>query len=145
MEVLSRALLSLAAIVAALILVAAAVLFLGAALYLWLVALAVAPALAALIVGVVGFVLAGLIVLAARLSWRCRGTRRPTGDRGANASLGAGNLNDLAAQLGSLAARELSAEAQAHPYRAVVVSLLAGLAVGGSPTLRNVLDKLLKN
>ena len=145
MELLSRALLSLAAIVAALILVAAAVLFLGAALYLWLVALSFAPSLAALIVGGVGFALAGLIVLAARLSWRCGRTRRSASDRGAAAAPGAGNLNDLAAQLGSLAARELNAEAQAHPYRAVVVSLLAGLAVGSSPALRNMLDKLLKN
>jgi hypothetical protein len=142
---LSRALISMAAVLAAIILVAAAVVFLGAALYLWLLSLSAAPPLAALLVGLTGLILAGLIILAARMASRCGRTGRPNGNSGsADAGL-AGNVNELAAQLGSLAARELTSQAQAHPYRAVVASLLAGIAVGGSPALRNMLDKMLKH
>jgi hypothetical protein len=56
----------------------------------------------------------------------------------------AGDLNDIAATLGGLAARELTTRAQAHPYRAFGVALLAGLAVGISPELRNILKDVLK-
>jgi hypothetical protein len=146
---LSQALIAVAAAVAAIIFVATAAIFLGAALYLFLVSLSAAPPLAALLVGLAGLVLAGLIALAVRMTWRCRRTGRTGGGSGSadpgRAGDAAGDVADLAAQLGSLAARELASQAQAHPYRAVVVSLLAGLAVGGSPALRNMLEKMLKN
>jgi xanthosine utilization system XapX-like protein len=145
-RLLSRALISFAAAAAAMILVAAATLFLGAALYLLLISMSVAPPLTALLVGLAGFSLAGLIVAAVRLTWRRAPTRLPGGsNRPAAAADLAGNANDLAAQLGTLAARELTSQAQAHPYRTVVVSLLAGLAVGGSPALRNAIENMLKS
>jgi xanthosine utilization system XapX-like protein len=144
-RLLSRALISMAAAVAAIILAAIAVMFLGGALYLLLVSMSATPPLAALLVGLVGLVLVALIILVARIATRRSRTSVTTGRTGsADAGL-AGNVNELAANLGSLAARKLTSQAQAHPYRTVLVSLIAGLAVGGSPELRNMIEKMLKN
>jgi hypothetical protein len=142
---LSRLLTSMAAAVAAIILAAAAAIFLCVALYLFLVSMSVAPPLAALLVGLVLLMLAGLIILAARMAPRFRRTPRTSGNPGSAAPGPAGNVNDLAAQLGSLAAEQLTGQAQAHPYRTFLVALLAGVTVGGSPELRNVFNKILKS
>jgi hypothetical protein len=137
---LSRVAISLAAAVAAIIFAAASVVFLGAALYLFLVPTMPAP-FAALVVGLVGLVLAGLIILVARMTSR----RGPAGvGIGAADPSRAGDLSDIAATLGGLAARELTSGTQAHPYRAFGVALLAGLAVGISPELRKILMGVLK-
>jgi hypothetical protein len=136
---LSRALISMVAAVAAIILVATAAIFLCAALYLFLVSLRVAPPLAALFAGLAALILAGLIMLAARMAPSFRRTRRPS-DPGDD-----GNVDDLAARLGGLTAEQLNIGAQAHPYRTFAVALLAGLAVGVSPELRNLLRKTLKD
>lgn len=137
---LSRAAISLAAAVAAIILVAASVGFLGVALYLLLVPVMAAP-FAALAVGLAGFAIAGLIALVIRMTWR----GRPAGRRVGSAAPGrAGDVNDVAATLGELAAREMTSRAQAHPYTAFAVALAAGLAIGISPELRNFLTGLLK-
>jgi hypothetical protein len=136
---LSRALISMVAAVAAIILVATAAIFLCAALYLLLVSQSVAPPLAALLAGLAALILAGLIILAARMAPGIRRTSRTNGpDRD-------GNVDDLAARLGGLAAEQLNTGAQAHPYRTFAVALLAGLAVGASPELRNMLRKTLKD
>jgi hypothetical protein len=135
-QFLSRVTIWSAAAIAALIFVATAVLFLGAALYLALVPI-MAPQFAALVVGLTGFVMAGLIILIARLTSR----RAPS--RSTDAS-GTGDINQVAAALGDLAARERTSQTQAHPYRAFGVALLAGLAVGISPELRNILKGVLK-
>jgi hypothetical protein len=141
---LSRAVTSMAAAVAAIILVATAAIFLCAALYLFLVSLFIEPPLAALLAGLAALLLAGLIILAARMAPRFRRTDRTSAKTG-SADLGlAGNVNDLAAKLGGLAAEQLNTQAQAHPYRTFAVALLAGLAVGGSPELRSVFEKILK-
>ena len=145
---LSRMLISTAAAAAAMILVAAAAIFLCAALYLFLVSLSVAPPLAALLVGLAGLALAGLIILASSMASRRHPTGRTSGNTASAPVDPAGNahnVDDLAAKLGELAVRELASQVQAHPYRMVVVSLLAGLAVGGIPELRNILEKMLKN
>ena len=134
---LSQVAISLAAAVAAIIFVAAAVGFLGVALYLSLVPVMPAP-VAALVVGLAGLVIAGLIGLAARMAAR----RRPAGGRAGSPD--PGRANDVAATLGNLAARELASRAQARPYRAFAVALAAGLAVGISPELRNILKGVLK-
>jgi hypothetical protein len=142
---ISRVVISVAAALAAVMLVVLAVIFRGGALYLFLVSISAAPALAALVVGLTGLVLAGLIILATRMASQC-GRKNQAGERSGPADPGAaGNIGDLASQLGGLAARELTAQTQAHPYRAVAVALLAGLAVGGSPELRDMLKKMLKN
>jgi hypothetical protein len=104
-----------------------------------------APPLAALLVGLVGFIVAGLILLAAGMASRYGRTGRSNGNSGSADPGLAGNVNDLAAKLGGLAAGQLTAQAQAHPYRTFAVALLAGLAVGASPELRNMLEKMLKN
>lgn len=135
----------MAAAVAAIILVATAAIFLCAALYLFLVSLSAAPPLAALLAGLAALILAGLIILAARMAPRFGRTDRTSGNTGSADPGLAGNVNDLAAKLGGLAAQQLTTQAQAHPYRTFVVALLAGLAVGGSPELRNMLEKMLKN
>ena len=133
---LSRAVTSAAAAVAAIILAATAAIFLCAALYLFLVSLSVAPPLAALLAGLAALAVAGLIILAARMAPRFRGMGR---------TRGSGNVDDLAAKLGGLAAQQLNTAAQAHPYRTFGVALLAGLAVGGSPELRSMFEKILKD
>jgi hypothetical protein len=139
MWMLSRALISMVAAVAAIILVATAAIFLCAALYLFLVSLWVAPPLAALFAGLAALILAGLIMLAARMA---PGVRRTSRTRGPG---GDGNVDDLAARLGGLAAEQLNTGAQVHPYRTFAVALLAGLAVGASPEIRNMLRKTLKD
>ena len=68
-QFLSRVTIWSAAAIAALIFVATAIVFLGAALYLSLVPIMVPP-FAALVVGVAGFVIAGLIILVARMTSR---------------------------------------------------------------------------
>jgi hypothetical protein len=141
---LSRALISLAAAVAAIMLVATAVVFLCGALYLCLVSMSAAPPLAALIVGLVLLILAGLIILAARVTPLRGGTSRTSGKTGIADPGPTGDVGDLAATLGGLAAQQLSGHAQAHPYRTFAVALLAGLAVGASPELRNMLKTALK-
>jgi xanthosine utilization system XapX-like protein len=129
-----------AAAIAAIIFAAASVGFLGAALYLSLVPIMVPP-FAALVVGLVGLALAGLIILVARMISR----RSPAAlGTGAADPSRAGDVNDIAAALGGLAARELTSRTQAHPYRAFAVALGAGLAVGISPELRDILKGALK-
>jgi hypothetical protein len=127
------------AAVAAIILVASAAICLCAAVYLFLVSLSVAPPLAALLAGLAALILAGLIILAARMSPGLRRRDRPSGS-GPDS-----NVDDLAAMLGRLAAHQLNTEAQAHPYRTFAAALLAGLAVGASPEISNMLRKTLKD
>ena len=136
---LSGAVTSMAAAVAAIILIPTAAIFLCAALYLFLVSLSVAPPFAALLTGLAALAVAGSIILAARMAPSFRGMGRTRGPGHI------GNVDGLAAKLGGLAAQQLNTEAQAHPYRTFGVALLAGLAVGGSPELRNVFEKVLKN
>ena len=138
--ILSQVTIWSAAAIAAIIFVATAIVFLGAALYLSLVPIMIPP-FAALVVGLVGLAVAGLIILVARMISR----RSPAGPgTGAADPSRAGDLNDIAASLGGLAARELTSRTQAHPYRAFAVALGAGLAVGISPELRDILKGALK-
>jgi hypothetical protein len=139
-RLLSRAAILLAAIIAAIILLSIATLFLCGALYLYLVSASVAPPLAALLAGLATVLAAGLIMLGVGIM-----SRRRTEDRRANAVPSpVGQANNLATNLGGLAAREFTALAQAHPYRASILALLGGLAVGGSPELRETLKKMLQ-
>jgi hypothetical protein len=134
---LSRVMLSAAAIVAAIIVAATSLLFLGGALYQFLLSLMVSPAAAALVVGLVGLAAAMLIVLLAR--W-LSGSRPPNA---AAPSIGTGT-NELAAELGGLVARQIASSAQAHPYGAIGVALVAGLVVGANPELRKALMSAFK-
>jgi hypothetical protein len=137
-------LISMAAAVAAIIFVMMAVICLFGALYLFLVTMSVSPPLAALVVGLTGFGLAGLIILAAGVTSRCHRPGRWCSRTGIAGPGCAGNANDLAAELAGRAAQELTARALAHPYRAFVGALLAGLLIGGSAELRDVFNGTIK-
>jgi len=126
-------------------LVSTAAVFLCGSLYLFLISMSAGPPLAALIVGLVLLTLAGMIILAAREAPSWGRTSRTSAKAGAANPGPTGNVNDLAATLGGLAAEQLTSQARAHPYRTFAVALLAGLAVGSSPELRNMLNKVLKN
>lgn len=135
-RLLSRMVIAIAACVAALIFVAMAVGFLGGALYLWLVSMPLAPPLAAFLVGAAGLAVAVLILITAKMI-----SARRRGDRVASARTSA---TDVAGDLGQLIAQEAVSLANAHPYRAFVVSLIAGFAAGASPELRQIFKGLLK-
>lgn len=126
-----RITLSAVAIVVALIFTVTSVLFLGGSLYLFLLSVMLAPATAALVVGVVGLTVATLIIWIMRQLYR---PRPPKAD-----ALSFDGANDLAAQLGGLVARKVASSTQAHPYAAIGIALVAGLAIGLSPELRKVL------
>jgi hypothetical protein len=142
---LFRVAVSLAAMMAAIILSSIAAVFLCGALYVYLVSAAAAPALAALLVGLATMIAVGLIILAVYVMSR----RDPAGrmhDRTIGIARSAvGQVNDMAANLESLAAREFTVLAQAHPYRALILALFGGLAIGRSPELREMLRRTLRN
>jgi hypothetical protein len=119
------------------ILSAIAVWFLGYSLLLLLVSAGVGPSAAALIVAVVGLVLAALAGLGARWLLRPRLAPPATATR-------RGAVDELAGQIGSLAARQTVASVRAHPYGAIGAALAAGLAVGALPELRKLLSGILK-
>lgn len=133
---LSRVVFATAASIAALIFSAVAVAFLGGALYLWLGSMPLAPSLAALIVGAAGLGVAALILLTAQMISACRRTARVAPARTAATA--------AAGELGQLIAHEAVSLTNAYPYRAFVVSLIAGFAAGASPELRRIFKSSLK-
>ena len=136
-QFLTRVALAIAAFALAVVLIVLAMAFLGGALYLWLVSQAVAPPLAALIVGLAGLGCAAIIALVARLLSRRSQPSSAARQRSVSAA-------DLAGELGEAAAREAVSLLQNHPYRALLISLAAGFAVGASPELRQILKDTLK-
>jgi xanthosine utilization system XapX-like protein len=133
---LSRIVFAAAAYAAALIFVSVAVGFLGSALYLWLVSIPLAPPLAALLVGVAGLAVAALIVLTAKwilARWRT-----------ARVASGPISPTDPAGELGQLIVQEAATLVTAYPYRAFVISLIAGFAIGASPEFRGIFKSSLK-
>ena len=120
-----------------------AIAFLTGALYLFLCSMLTQPA-AALIVGLVGLGLAALIALVVRLVSR-RGAASPLGRvASSQSSQDSSNINDIAARLAGLTAQEMVTLVRAHPHRAAIVSLIAGLAVGLSSEIRNVLKAVIR-
>ena len=138
---LSRLMLVQAGWVAVVLVLLVAYGFLSAAGYLFLRDVTGAP-MAALICGVVTLGLAALIALsthlmAAKLSIR-RTHALSRDDRGT-----ASGEYGTAAEVGSVVGEEIASLVRAHSQGAVVVSLLAGLAVGVSPRLRRTLRDIL--
>jgi hypothetical protein len=134
----SRAALVLAPALVAMACVIAASGFLIAALYLYLLALSAPPALAALIVGLALLALAALVIVAARivaLYWQ-RHTGRAVADEA--------GIGSIASELGTRAAREAAAAAEAHPYYTFCAAFLAGLTLGGSAELRSFVETALR-
>ncbi len=134
---LSRAVIAVAAALVAIGSVVAATGFLIGALYLYLLAVPMTPGLAALTVGLVLLTVAALVVVAAWIVVRPR-RPRPSG------AAPAGGRDTLAAGLGNIAAREAVAAAEAHPYYAFSAAFLAGLALGGSPEVQDLVKTVLK-
>ena len=128
-----------ASLIALIVFLIVAIAFLTGALYLFLCSIPLTRPAAALIVGLVGLGLAALIALVVRLVSR-RGATFPLGRvAGSGASHDSSNINDIAARLAGLTAQEMVTLIRAHPHRAVIVSLIAGLAVGFSAEIRNIL------
>ncbi len=128
-----------ASLIALIVFLIVAIAFLTGALYLFLCSIPLTRPAAALIVGLVGLGLAALIALVVRLVSR-RGATFPLGRvAGSGASHDSSNINDIAARLAGLTAQEMVTLVRAHPHRAVMVSLIAGLAVGFSAEIRNIL------
>jgi hypothetical protein len=96
-----------------------------------LVSQSAAPSLASLLTGVAALILAGLIILATRMAPGFRRTDQTSGPGHA------GNIDDLAATLGGLAAQQLNIEGQAHPYRTFVAARLPGARDRGYDRLGN--------
>ncbi len=139
-------LISMVAATAALLLLAVAVVFLAGALYLWLRTASMPPALAALVVGFVGLALAGLVVLGTRFASGGDYPPRFGRPQGAAGALGRADATEaLASELGGLAARELVIYARAHPYHATSAAFLAGVTLGGSPDLRDIVATAVKS
>jgi hypothetical protein len=96
------------------------------------------PSAAAAITGAGGLVLAVLIGLSARHLFRPAVAPRP-------AARSNGVANDIAADLGALAAQSIVGATREHPYGTMGAALAAGLAVGAIPQLRKTLTGLLKH
>jgi len=128
-----------ASLIALIVFLIVAIAFLTGALYLFLCSIPLTRPAAALIVGLVGLGLAALIALVVRLVSR-RGAAFPLGRvAGSGASRDSSNIKEIAARLAGRTAQEMVTPVRAHPHRAVVVSLIAGLAVGLSAEIRNIL------
>jgi len=132
-----RAAIAMAALIVVIVISIVAIAFLAGALYLLLCSIPMTPPAAALVVGLVGLGLAALVALAARLA--SRRALPPGRASGSGVSLDSSNINDIAARIAELTAQEMLALIRAHPHRAVIVSLLAGLAVGVSAEIRRIL------
>jgi hypothetical protein len=141
-QLLTRLAITLATLLAALLIVVAALGFLFGAAYLALAEI-VSPARAALATGVAALVFAGLIVMGGRLlSRRSAGDarRRAHGD----AEEDAVNAEKIAGEMGALLATQMASLVRGHKRSTLTVSLLAGFAVGASPRLRkHLLDIVL--
>ncbi|HEY6335347.1 MAG TPA: hypothetical protein VI113_05620 [Alphaproteobacteria bacterium] len=125
-------------LLAAAIVIVVGVAFLCGAIYLALLGVA-APPIAALATGLIAFAIALFILLAAYLfSGRRRvGSTRRGGNKAHRAP--------FAMELGNLAGDEIGDLVRKHPTAGVLVSLLAGFAVGLSPSLRKTLRSLLEH
>jgi hypothetical protein len=135
---LARALVALAVALTSLACTIIAAGFLSGALYLWLRSLSLAPALAALLVGVVLLGIAGLGTVAAV---QVAGGTDRVARAGADGAVGG---SSLVAEFGARAAREAVAATDAHPVGAASLAFLAGLSVGASADLHEMLKAALR-
>jgi hypothetical protein len=134
-ELVSRAIFVAAAAIVAVICVLVAVGFLFAAVYLELHRAGLSSAAAAAAVGGVALLAAAIAALVARV-------RSSRSVRTAPSNGGAG---DLAFKLGSTAAQSAADAMHARPYCGIAIGLLAGLAFGASPAMRQFFLDLLRH
>lgn len=133
-QFLTRLAATLAALVVATIVVVAALGFFAYAAYLALLG-ALSPPLAALATGAGAILVAILIVAAARVPMR--GRRAPACRRGGADEIA--SAERLAGEIGGKLGERIGALTRSHKGPVLAASLLAGVAVGASPRLRNLL------
>jgi hypothetical protein len=132
--------------VSALLVIVVTLWFLGDALAALLEEQGFRRSAAAGLTGIVGLLVAAMLGLAAKLSMR---PPAPTVQVVAvttpplKPSTGS-VVNDLALELGSLAAQQVGTTVRSHPYGTMGAALVAGLALGGIPELRKALLELTK-
>ena len=137
-QAIARAVFVAVAGIVALVCVLVAVAFLFAAAYLELVHLGLTPAEAA--ASVAGFALLCALLTALIARWRIR-RRRPLPPAGTSGT--PADSAELAFKLGGAVAEEAVRALRARPYQGIGIALLAGIAVGFSPSLRRLLfDRL---
>ncbi|HVB15033.1 MAG TPA: hypothetical protein VNF04_00710 [Stellaceae bacterium] len=140
MSLLARTVATVAATLTVTGLLIGAIGFLSAALYLYLVSVPLPPALASLVVGLALIGVALLVIVAARIAAGRPAARRWLRSAGHDN----GNAGWGAAAFGGRVAREAEAATEAHPYGAALFAFLAGLALGGSPELQDIIKTALK-
>jgi hypothetical protein len=115
--------------------------FLSAAAYLALLGVTTAP-IAALVCGLVTLLFALLVALSTRWAMTGRGLHPKRGFGKNGRPLPSGEA-EMAGEVGGIVGEEIASLVRAHRGAAVAVSLVAGLAVGVSPRLRQTLRDLL--
>jgi hypothetical protein len=93
------------------------------------------PSVAAGLIALGAIALAAAVLLAMRVVEAMRGKTGVPNETNGEAL----DARTLVAELGFWLGQEGVGQARAHPYRAIGISLLAGMAVGMSPQLRAVL------
>jgi hypothetical protein len=118
--------------------------FLGDALSTLLAEQGFRRSAAAGLTGGAGLLLAAILGLAAKLAMRPHAPTVPAAAApAARVRPSTGNVvNDLALEIGAIAAEQMGSTVRSHPYGTMGASLAAGLALGAMPELRKALFDL---
>ena len=130
----ARLAISSASLVIATFIAVAAFIALWAAVYLAL-AQSFAPAVAALLTGVGALLFAALVVVCGGWVARQQTARRRHAETGRSSA----QTNEAAAELGRLLGNQLHVLTHSNAQGATLAALVAGFAVGASPSFRNFL------
>lgn len=131
-QVMFRAMLLFAAVLAGSLLLTGVVALLCVAIYLALVDV-VPPAAALAITSILPLTIGAAAIVCVSVIMR---GRRPSSRKGADSE-------EILVELGNLAGTQLFGLVEAHPRKAAIISLAAGFVVGVSPDLRRALRQLL--
>jgi hypothetical protein len=110
-----------------------------AGLFMWL-AEGMAPSVAAVVTGGVALLTAALAFFTGH--WRIRAAARAKLAHTEHAGSRRNDADPIGSELGRLVGNEALRYAQAHPWRALLVTFCSGLATGASPELRRALRGL---
>jgi len=130
--------------ISALLVIVVTVWFLGDALLGLLEEQGFRHSAAAGLTGIAGLIVAGFLGLSAKLAMRPRAPTIPVAAPVSPRPSTGNVVNDIALELGSLAAAQAGATVRSHPYGTMGTALVAGLALGGMPELRKALLELTK-
>jgi hypothetical protein len=141
----SRILLAAAFGVAALLATVVTLWFLGDALLSLFEEHGFTHAAAAALTGLAGLLLAAVLGVAAKLAMRPHAPAVPAATPAPRPRPSTGNVvNDLALEIGAIAAEQMGSTVRSHPYGTMGTALAAGLALGAMPELRKALFDLAK-